>query len=127
MQHFAPLPFAVLLAYGVAAAQDQPAPPPSPPAPPVFEYTGKPLSIPYQCTADDVQWAGLSCSEEDPCPIYLELTAVESVGNKTFAGGNIHSSTTTLYSVLLASEDSGHTWREAHERIRGAGFDHIQF
>jgi photosystem II stability/assembly factor-like uncharacterized protein len=33
----------------------------------------------------------------------------------------------TLYSVLLASEDAGHTWREAYERIRGASLDHIQF
>jgi photosystem II stability/assembly factor-like uncharacterized protein len=33
----------------------------------------------------------------------------------------------TLYSVLLASEDAGHTWREAYERIRGASLDRIQF
>jgi photosystem II stability/assembly factor-like uncharacterized protein len=69
----------------------------------------------------------LSCSEDEPCPVYLELAAVESAAGRIFAAGNIHSSAVTLYSVLLASEDAGHTWREAHERIRGASLDRIQF
>jgi len=46
---------------------------------------------------------------------------------RIFAAGNIHTLDVTLYSVLLASEDGGHTWREAHERIRGASLDRIQF
>jgi photosystem II stability/assembly factor-like uncharacterized protein len=83
--------------------------------------------VAFHCTADDIQWAGLSCSEEDPCPIYLELTAVESVGLRMFAAGNIHSAAVTLYSTLLGSEDAGHTWREVHPGIRGVGFDHIEF
>ena len=33
----------------------------------------------------------------------------------------------TVFSTLLASDDGGHTWREAHERIRSAGLDRIQF
>jgi len=86
-----------------------------------------PTLLPFHCTADDVQWAGLGCSEDEPCPVYLELTAVESAAGRVFAAGNIHSSAVTLYSVLLASEDGGHTWREAYERIRGASLDHIQF
>ena len=125
----------VVLRTGAPAwAQDQPPPPASPPVPapapappPVLEYNGKPLVTPFQCTVDDIQWAGLSCSDDDPCPIYLELTAVESVGARIFAGGNIHSSAVTLYAILLASEDGGHTWREVHPRIRGAGLDHLQF
>ena len=52
---------------------------------------------------------------------------MEAAGNKLFAAGNIHSQTVTLYSVLLGSDDLGHTWQEVHPRIRGAGFDHIQF
>ncbi|MFB3828644.1 MAG: WD40/YVTN/BNR-like repeat-containing protein [Bryobacteraceae bacterium] len=95
--------------------------------PPALEYTGQPLRIPFQCTLDDIQWGGLTCSDEDPCPVYLELTAVESVGNKIFAAGNIHSASATLYSILLASDDSGRTWREPFERLRGCGLDHIQF
>jgi delta 1-pyrroline-5-carboxylate dehydrogenase len=34
--------------------------------------------------------AGLGCSEEDPCPVYLELANVEAVGNKIFVTGNLH-------------------------------------
>lgn len=107
---------------GGLVAQDQ-APPPEPP----LQNTGKPILLPFRCTEEDMQWAGLSCPAEEPCPIYLELTAVEGAGNKLFTAGDIHSQTVTLYSVLLGSEDSGLTWREAHPRIRGAGLDRIQF
>ena len=98
---------------------------------PVLENSGTPMLLPFHCTEEDVQWAGLSCSVDEPCPVYLELAAVESGGGpgpgRIFAAGNIHSSAVTLYSVLLASEDGGHTWREVHERMRGSSLDHIQF
>lgn len=97
------------------------------PARPVLENTGKPMVVEYHCTDEDIQNAGMSCSADDPCPVYLELAAVEAVGNRIFLAGNIHSSSTTLYSVLLASDDSGKSWREPYERIRSAGLDHIQF
>ena len=85
------------------------------------------MRVTYRCTADDVQWAGMECSEEQPCRIYLELSAVEAVGNRIFLAGNLHSAATTLYSILLASGDAGKTWREPFERMRGCGLDHIQF
>ena len=117
-----------ILAAAAAWAQEQP---PATPAPPVLENSGKPMLLPFHCTEDDIQWGGLSCSADEPCPVYLELAAVESGAppgpGRIFAAGNIHSSAVTLYSVLLVSEDGGHTWREAHERIRGASLDHIQF
>jgi hypothetical protein len=116
--------FFTVMAAVAAWGQEQP---PANPAPPVLENTGKPMLLSYSCTEDDVHWAGLSCSEDEPCPVYLELAGVESAGNQIFAAGNIHSSTVTLYSVLLASEDAGRTWREACERIRGASLDRIQF
>jgi hypothetical protein len=94
---------------------------------PVLRNDGAPIKVPFQCTDEDIQWAGLSCSDEEPCPVYLELSAVEPLGNKIFLAGNIHTSSATLYSVLLASDDAGRTWREAHERLRGAGLEHIQF
>ena len=53
-----------------------PPPAPTPVLPPILENTGKPVVVPFQCSAEDIQAAGLSCSEDDPCPIYLELTAV---------------------------------------------------
>jgi hypothetical protein len=74
-----------------------------------------------------MQWAGMSCSEEQPCPIYLELSGMDTVGNRIVALGNIHTESTTLYSVLLASEDGGASWHEAFERMRGTGLSHIQF
>jgi hypothetical protein len=119
--------FATLLLAQEPTPAPAPQTPPQPPPPPVLEYSGKPLAIPFRCTDEDIQFAGLSCSEEDPCPIYLELSAVESVGNRIFAVGNLHSASVTLYGILLASEDAGHTWGEAHERIRGTLLDHIQF
>ena len=113
-----------VLAAAAAWAQEQP---PANPAPPMLENSGKPMVLPFRCTEDDIQWAGMSCSADEPCPVYLELAAVESAAGRVFAAGNIHSSAVTLYSVLLASEDAGHTWREAYERIRGASLDRIQF
>jgi hypothetical protein len=94
---------------------------------PPLENTGKPMVVDYHCAEEDIRAAGLSCTMEDPCPVFLELASVEAVGNRIFAAGNIHSSSTTLYSVLLASDDAGKTWREPHERIRLAGLDRIQF
>jgi hypothetical protein len=117
-----------LLAAAATCAQEQPS---ATPAPVVLENSGKPMLLPFLCTEDDVQWGGLSCSEDEPCPVYLELAAVESGvppgPGRVFAAGNIHALDVTLYSVLLSSEDAGHTWREAHQRIRGASLDHIQF
>jgi len=94
---------------------------------PVLQNIGKPMIVQYRCSEDDIRSAGLSCTREDPCPLYLELSSVESVGNRIFLVGNIHSPSTTLSSVLLASDDAGKTWGEPHERIRAAGLDRIQF
>jgi hypothetical protein len=107
---------------GIVAAQVAP-----PDTPPVLENQGHPMAVPFHCTDEDIAWAGLSCSEQDPCPAYFELAAAEPLGNKLFAAGNIHSEAVTLYSVLLGSDDGGKTWRELHQRLRGAGLDHIQF
>src|SRR3954467_13795215 len=115
----------IIVALGMTAAwaQDQPPAATTPqlatpqPAVTMIENTGKPMVLPFQCTAEDTQWAGLQCSDEEPCPIYLELTAVESAGDRILVAGNVHSTSVTLFSVLLSSDDAGHTWREAHEHI----------
>ncbi len=88
---------------------------------------GKPIMLPFECTREDVGSAGFSCSEDAPCPIYLELSAATGVGNNYYAAGDIHSDAVTLYSILLGSDDAGHSWREVHKRIRAAGLDHLQF
>jgi photosystem II stability/assembly factor-like uncharacterized protein len=85
------------------------------------------MRLAFECTEVDTQASGLSCSESDPCPVYLELANIEAVGNKLFLPGNLHTPTTTIYSILLATEDVGKTWSEPHPRIRSAGLDQIQF
>jgi hypothetical protein len=92
-----------------------------------LENTGKPMHIAFDCTEADMQASGLACPEDEPCPVYLELANIEAVGNKLFLPGNLHTPTITIYSVLLATEDSGKTWSEPHPRIRSAGLDQIQF
>jgi photosystem II stability/assembly factor-like uncharacterized protein len=92
-----------------------------------LENSGKPMRVVYECTAEDILAAGLGCSEDDPCPVYLELANVDAAGNKIFLSGNLHTPTTTLYSVLLESEDAGATWVEPHPRARSSGLDQIQF
>src|SRR5207248_2850561 len=121
----------LMAAASLAWSQDQPpgtppvAAPPAPP--PVLENTGKPMRVPFECTEEDIQTAGLSCSETEPCPVYLELSNVELVGPKIFLAGNLHSQAVTIASVLLGTEDMGHTWREVSDRLPGAALDHIQF
>ena len=94
---------------------------------PILQNHGRPMALEYRCNEEEIRSTGLSCTREDPCPLYLELTSVEAAGNRIFLVGNIHSPSTTLSSVLLASDDGGKTWREPHERLRAAGLDHIQF
>src|SRR5215831_12163576 len=73
----------------------------------VLENHDRPMEVPFQCTEEDMEWAGLSCTEQDPCPAYFELAAAEPSGSKIFVAGNIHSESVTLYSVLFASDDGG--------------------
>ena len=94
---------------------------------PVLVNTGEPIRIPYACAEDDLQWAGMSCSGDEPCPIYLELNAVVPGGKKIVVAGDLHSSSVTMGSVLLQSDDSGATWREPTSRFRGSALDQLQF
>src|SRR5215469_6941513 len=122
--------FSLLFALFGAQAQDQPTTAVvtnGPPPPPALENHLKPIVVPYTCTAEDLQWAGLSCSEDEPCAIFLELSAAEVAGNRILIAGNLHSEAVTLYSVLYASDDFGRTWTEAYPRTRGAALDRIQF
>jgi photosystem II stability/assembly factor-like uncharacterized protein len=118
---------AVLLA-NPSHAQDPPAVPRLPQTARVeIGNDGTPMLLPFRCTDEDIRWAGLSCSEDAPCSLFLEITTVEAVGNRLLLAGNIHGDAVTLYSVLLASDDNGHNWQEVHQGIRGAGLDHIEY
>ncbi|HEX6896388.1 MAG TPA: hypothetical protein VF146_14015 [Bryobacteraceae bacterium] len=89
--------------------------------------TGQPIRIPFECTEADTVATGITCSEQDPCPVYLELANVEAVGDKLFLTGNLHTPTNTLFSILLATDDVGQHWTEPLARIRASGLDQIQF
>ena len=127
--HFCRAAIALMVWGGLAGwGQETPAAAPGqvPAGPPVLENKGKPMLLPFQCSDEDMHTAGLSCSEEEPCAVFLELSAATAMGTRILALGNIHSESVTLYSVLLASDDGGHSWMEAHPGIRNAALDHIR-
>jgi photosystem II stability/assembly factor-like uncharacterized protein len=88
---------------------------------------GAPMSISFRCTAEEMQAAGLSCSSAVPCPVFLEISAVGSPGARIYAVGNFHTQGETVSSVVLASEDGGKTWFEAHPRLPVASLEQIEF
>jgi hypothetical protein len=93
----------------------------------ILNNSGDPMRVAYGCAEEDLQWAGLSCDDDETCAIYLEPASVTSDGRKIFIAGNLHSNSATLSSVLLTSDDSGATWREPAARIRGGALDQVQF
>jgi hypothetical protein len=121
------LTFLPVILFGAIFATEGQEAPPQPAQIPAMEYTGKPLNLPFHCSDDDIRWAGLTCSENEPCPIYLELTTVQASGDRIFVAGDLHSVAVTLYSALLATLDGGRTWSEPTPRIRGAVLDRIEF
>jgi len=86
-----------------------------------------PIRTPVTCTFEQVQKLDLGCSADDPCPLFLELADVESVGERVVLAGNIHTSAETLESIVLVSDDAGKTWTEGHARVPGASLTDIQF
>jgi hypothetical protein len=102
---------------------------------PLLLHAADPLRVEYQCSEEDMQSFGLDCSEDRPCPVFLELAAVEALGSRVFLTGNLHTQNTTLFGVLLVSDDAGQAWTEpdlVHNgqkpgRIRAAELDQIQF
>jgi hypothetical protein len=93
----------------------------------IIVNNGEPLRASYACVDEDLQWAGVSCSEDEPCPVYLELSAIVPNGRRLFLAGNFHTNSATLSSVLLATEDGGATWKEPAARLRGAAIDQMEF
>lgn len=85
------------------------------------------MKVEAVCQDDEITAFGLTCSPDEPCEIFLELSGVETLGNRIFLTGNLHAATVTLWSLLLYSEDNGKTWLEPMERIRSTGLEQIQF
>jgi len=88
---------------------------------------GKPIVLTHACAEPEMNDFGLACSEDEPCPILIELSAIEAVGRKLFVTGNFHTDKATLASLLLATDDEGETWTEPYARQRAALLDLIQF
>jgi hypothetical protein len=86
-----------------------------------------PIPLAYDCPADDINGFGLSCAPEEPCAVFLELASIDAKGAKVFLTGNLHTEHTTLYGVLLSSDDGGKTWTEPLKRVRAATLEQIQF
>lgn len=120
-----------LLALGLLAQAAQDPPPPSdapaPVARPVIQNLGKPMRIPFLCTEQDIQSFGMTCTIADPCPVFFQASNLESSGVRLFLTGNLHNGASTMYSMLLMSDDEGKTWTEPHERIKSAGLEQIRF
>jgi len=108
------------------ASAEQPVPPPPPPKP-SYRYAGKPISLQAQCGEAEISDYGMSCSQDEPCSVYLELSAADAAGSKLFLAGDLHADMATLWSVLLMSEDGGQSWTEPFDRLRGVAFDQVQF
>jgi hypothetical protein len=92
-----------------------------------MENTGKPLAVQAACGSAEITELGLTCSDADACPVFLELSSVAAQGNRLFVAGNLHTASTTIWSVFLKSEDMGKTWMEGAERIRSGALDQVQF
>jgi hypothetical protein len=86
-----------------------------------------PAHVEYGCPPEDADKFGLTCSEAEPCDVFLELASVEGVGSTIFATGNLHTLATTLYGVLLMSGDGGKTWTEPNPRVEAAALEQVQF
>jgi len=83
--------------------------------------------LPAVCSPEDAEALGLTCSEDDPCPVFLELQFVEASGPSVYVTGNLHTVNVTLAGVLLESDDGGKTWTEPAKRLRSAALEQIQF
>lgn len=92
----------------------------------ILPLAAQQVHVDYTCTAEDIDAFGLSCSEQRPCPIFFEVSAVDAIGSTVFVAGDIHTATTTLYGVLLSTDDGGVSWNEAIARLRSTAFEHMQ-
>jgi photosystem II stability/assembly factor-like uncharacterized protein len=59
--------------------------------------------------------------------VFLELSGLETSASRMFLSGNLHTTSTTLASILLVTDDAGRTWNEASQRMPFTALDEIQF
>lgn len=86
-----------------------------------------PVHVAYECTDADRDAFGLTCTMDDPCPVFLELGSADAAGARLFAAGNLHTKSVTLYGIVLASDDNGVTWTEPNPRIPASALEQVEF
>ena len=84
-------------------------------------------AVNYDCPSEDIEQFGLTCSEDEPCTVLLELASADAEGNRIVVTGNLHTRDATLLSLLLVSDDGGVTWTEPLIRMRNAALEQIEF
>jgi hypothetical protein len=88
-------------------------------------YQGPVVSLQTACDIDRLEYAGIRCSEDRPCELFLELVSVVSEGDWMVLAGEIHTADATYESVVLSSKDGGLTWTESADRIAAGGIESI--
>ena len=88
-------------------------------------YEGPVASLSTTCEVDRLEYAGIRCSTDRPCELFVELVSVASQGNWVVLAGEVHTADATYESVVLSSADGGVTWIESSERIAAGGIESI--
>ena len=68
-----------------------------------------------------MQWAGMTCSEADPCPVLLELSAVEASATGYLPSATFIRPRTRCTRCCLASDDGGKTGLSHSSECGAAG------
>jgi hypothetical protein len=87
----------------------------------------EPTHVAYACTDADRDAFGLTCTMDDPCPVFLELDSADAAGGRLIVVGNLHTKSVTLYGIVLASDDNGTTWTEPNPRIPASALEQVEF
>ena len=88
-------------------------------------YEGPVVSLTTVCDVDRLEYAGIRCSADRPCELFLELVSVASQGPWIVLAGEVHTADATYESVVLTSQDGGVTWTESADRIAAGGIESI--
>jgi hypothetical protein len=88
-------------------------------------YEGPVVTLSTVCDVDRLEYAGIRCSAERPCDLFLELVSIASEGDWMVLAGEVHTSAATYESVVLTSKDGGATWTESADRVAAGGIESI--
>jgi hypothetical protein len=88
-------------------------------------YEGPTVALSTVCDVGRLEYAGIRCSADRPCDLFLELVSVASEGDWVVLAGEVHTADATYESVVLSSKDGGLTWAESAERIAAGGIESI--